>query len=231
MEKMIDTMMKRYQMFAWLGLVIVLVAFWLSLTAAEANTLFFSVDKATREAAGAGSDLVVANVTRHSIATWVPAFKFLGLGFLLGAITMALGLIVKTLRELGRDVMSKWPAILNPGLPEKPRAAKAFPMVMMMGWIALIAGLIWALALNGVVTSYWNHSIANELNPAQPGSALLTALGVINGALPWLGFLRFLGMSFLFTGITIALTVIIRTLQFQQRSLENFVRAHGGGHS
>lgn len=228
MEKMQNAMMKRYQMFVWLGFIIVLIAFLLSLSAANANALFFSADKATREAAGAGSALMTANVIRHSIPTWVPSFKFLGLGIMLGAITMALGVIVKTLRELGKDVMANWPAELNPGVPAKPLAAKLFPMIMMMGWMALVVGLILALWLNGVVTSYWNHSIANELNPAQPGSLLLTQLGLTAGALPWLSFLRFLGMAFLFTGITVALTVIIRTLQFQEKTLHKFVQARSG---
>lgn len=229
MEKMQNAMMKRYQMFVWLGLIIVLISLVLSLVAANANSIFFSADKATREAAGAGSALVAANVTRHSIPTWVPSFKFLGLGIMLGAITMALGTIIKTLRDLGKNVMSTWPADLNPGVPQKPLAAKMFPMIMMMGWIFLIVGLIWALSLNGVVTSYWNNSIANELNPAEPGSPLLTQLGVISGTLPWLGLLRFLGMAFLFTGITVALTVIIRTLQFQENTLQKFVQARSGG--
>ncbi len=147
---------------------------------------------------------------------------------MLGAITMALGTIIKTLRELGKDVMASWPAELNPGVPEKPFAAKMFPMIMMMGWMALFIGLIWALSLNGVVTSYWNHSIANELDLAEPGSQLLTQLGIITGTLPWLGFLRFVGMGLLFTGITVALAVIIRTLQFQEKTLQKFVQARSG---
>ncbi len=52
------------------------------------------------------------------------ALKFLGLGIMLGAITMALGLIAATLRNLGSDVMSGWPSRLNPGTPPKPRSAK-----------------------------------------------------------------------------------------------------------
>ncbi|RMG96638.1 MAG: hypothetical protein D6706_09950 [Chloroflexi bacterium] len=225
MEKMQNTMMKRYQMFAWLGLIIVLIAFLLSLNAASANATFFSVDKATREAAGTNSALALANVARHSIPTWVPSFKFLGLGIMLGAITMALGVIVKTLRDLGNNVMGTWPNTLNPGTPEKPRAAKMFPMIMMMGWLILIIGLIWALSLNNTVVAYWNHSVATELNTAESGSLLLRQLGTIQSTLPWLGALRFLGMAFLFTGITVALTVIIRTLQFQEKTLQRFVNA------
>ena len=225
MENMINAMMKRYQMFVWLGLLIVIVAFLLSVSAANANSIFFSADKATRESAAAGTGLVVANVTRQSVSTWVPSFKFLGLGIMLGAITMALGTIITTLRDLGAGVMSTWPKGLNPGIPEKPRAAKLFPIIMMMGWILLIAGLIWALSLNGVVTLYWSHSIASELDLAQPGSALLAQLGLIQFTLPWLSFFRMLGMAFLFTGITVALAVIIRTLQTQEKTLLKFLQA------
>ena len=96
MEKMQQTMMKRYTMFAGLGLLIVLIAFLFSLQAANANAVFFSIDKLTREAADVGTNIVAANVTRHSIPHWVPSLKFLGLGILLGAITMALGLIATT---------------------------------------------------------------------------------------------------------------------------------------
>ena len=72
---------------------------------------------------------------------------------------------------------------------------------------------------------HWAHSIANELNPAAAGSALLQQLGVIQASLPWLAALRFLGMGLVLTAITVALTVIIRTLQYQNKSLSNFVQA------
>ena len=224
MEKMTNSMMKHYKMFAGIGLLIVLIAFAYSLVGSNAQAAFFSADKATREAVGSGSALVAANVLRHSIPTWVPALKFLGLGIMLGAITMALGVIATSLRYLGMDVVSKWPAKLRPSLPEKPRSAKLFPMIMMMGWMALIIGLIWAFALNGTVASYWAHSIANELNPAVAGSALLSQLATIQASLPWLATLRFLGMGLLLTAITVALTVIIRTLQMQNKMLSGFVQ-------
>ncbi|MCP4420570.1 MAG: hypothetical protein GY805_28520 [Chloroflexi bacterium] len=228
MEKMQKKMMKNYKMFGWLGFIIVIIAFLYSLQGAGANSTFFSVDKASREAAGAGSALVAASVLRHTIPTWVPSFKFLGLGVMLGAITMALGVIATTLRNLGGNVMGKWPKQLNPGVPPKPRTAKMFPMIMMMGWMVLIVGVIVAFSINGTVASYWAHSIATELNPAQTGSTLLSQLGAIKATLPWLTLLRFLGMSLIFTAITVSLTVIIRTLQHQEQSLRDFVAARSG---
>ncbi len=225
MEKMQNAMMKRYKMFAAIGLIIVLIAFWVSLQGSQAQAVFFSVDKATREAADVGTNIVAANVTRHVIPNWVPSFKFLGLGLMLGAITMALGVIATTLRNLGTDVMSKWPAALNPGTPEKPRSAKMFPMLMLMGWMLLIVGLLVALASNGTVSAYFANSIATALNPAQAGSVELNQLAVVTGVKPILAALRFLGMAFLFSAIIVALTVIIRSLQHQEKTIMKFVQA------
>jgi hypothetical protein len=223
MEKMQNAMMKYYKMFAGIGLFIVLIAFLVSFLAADANSVFFSATKGARE--GSDSVLIAANVTRNVIPHWVPAFKFVGLGLMLAAITMALGIITKTLRELGMGVMSRWPKNLNPGAPEKPRAAKIFPMLMIMGLMLLLIGLIAALASNGTVSAYWNNSIALVLNPAGPNSVELQNLGIIQGIKPWLGALRFAGMALLFTAITVSLTVIIRTLQAQEMVLRGFIRA------
>jgi hypothetical protein len=225
MENMQKAMMKRYKMFAWMGFVVVLIAFYYSLQASAANSLFFSASKAVREAAGTGDPLALANAARHVLPWWVPAFKFFGLGLLLGAITMALGLIATTLRNLGDHVMAKWPHALNPGLPPKPKSAKMFPMIMMMGWMVLLIGLVWAFATNGMVVGYWNNSVADALNLAPVGSTLLTTLGTIASTGQWLVFLRFLGMSLLFSAITVALSVIIRTLQNQENNLRDFVAA------
>ena len=225
MEKMQNVMMKQYKMFAGLGLVIVLIAFILSIIAAGATSTFFSVDKVTREVAAAGTELVVASVTRQVLPHWVPAFKFVGLGLMLGAITMALGIITQTLRGLGINVMSLWPKGLAPEAPEKPRSAKLFPMLMLMGWMLLIIGLIAAVAANGTVSAYWSNSIAAVLNPAGVGSIHLDRLALIQGIRPWLGALRIGGMALLFTAITVALTVIIRTLQGQEMVLRRFIQA------
>jgi hypothetical protein len=89
----------------------------------------------------------------------------------------------------------------------------------------LLIGLIAALASNGTVSAYWNNSIALILNPAGPNSVELQNLGIIQGIKPWLGALRFAGMSLLFTAITVSLTVIIRTLQAQEMVLRGFIRA------
>lgn len=111
--------------------------------------------------------------------------------------------------------------------PLKPDtfALRIFPLLTMMGVMVLIVGLIWGLGLAGVAGSYWNHAIASELDPAQAGSDLLAQFGTLSGSLKWLAALRFLGMAMLFTGITVALTVILRTLQTQEMMLAGFLEA------
>ena len=100
-----------------------------------------------------------------------------------------------------------------------------FPTLMMMGWMVLLIGLIWALASNATITAYWSNSVATVLNPAESGSTLLRQLGVIQGVKPWLAALRYAGMAFIFTAITVAMTVIIRTLQYQEKGLRKFIQA------
>jgi hypothetical protein len=216
-------MMKQYKMIAAMGFLIVIVAFTASLVGSNSVSTFLSVDKVTREAATAGSSLVNANVLHHSITTWVPALKFVGLGMMLAAIAMALGLVAQTLRDLGIDLMGRWPSRLNPGAPAKPRTAQVFPMLVMMGLLLLLIGFIWSVLLNGTVTAYWAHSIATELNPALAGSALLNQLGTITATLPWLEALRITGMAFILTAITLAVSVVVRTLQHQERALGAFI--------
>jgi hypothetical protein len=92
-----------------------------------------------------------------------------------------------------------------------------------MGVMVLIAALIIGIVLaTGAVPNFWNHSIANELNTAQEGSSLLSQFGLISSFAQWLTPLRMVGMAFLFSSITLALTVIIGTLRKQADMLIGF---------
>lgn len=221
---MIEAMMPLYPMIAVVGWMIVLIAFLIGvLVLSPAQATFFADAKAVREGAAAGSAFVQANVASHVIEAWVPQFKFFGLGLGLAAITMALGVIAKRLRAMGQVISRRLPAAARPALPPIPTRVRVFQLSTMMGLMVLLAALVIGLVLAfGVVPAYWNHSIANELNPAQPGSALLAQLGVVSSYAAWLDPLRMVGMAFLFTGITLALTVIIGTLRWQANTLVNF---------
>ena len=71
--------------------------------------------------------------------------------------------------------------------------------------------------LSTLAYDYWNHSIANELNPAN--GTLLANLGTINAVKLWLEPLKFVGMALLLTGIGLALATIIRALRWQANRL------------
>lgn len=227
---MIEGMMPMFPMIAVVGWMIVLIAFLIGLfNFSPAQATFFSDAKAVREAAAAGSEFVSANVTSHVIEAWLPQFKFVGLGLGLMAITMALGTIAKKLRIMGKTIVAHMPEKSAPPTPPIPGRVKVFQLSTMMGLMILLAALIIGIVLaTSVVPEYWNHSIANELNTAEAGSTLLTQLGTVSSYADWLNPLRMIGMSFLFTGITIALTVIIGTLRMQANMLVQFYQKAGG---
>ena len=226
---MIEGMMPMFPMMAVVGWMIVLIAFLIGATGlASSQATFFSDAKAIREGAAAGSAFVRANIDSHVIETWVPQFKFLGLGLGLMAITMALGTIAKRLRRMGMVISRHLPADLRSAMPPIPRRVRLFQLSTLMGVMILVAALVIGIVLaTGAVPSYWNHSIANDLNPAQPGSELLAQLGLVSSFADWLNPLRLVGMAFLFTAITLALTVIIGTLRTQAGMLAQL----GGGRS
>lgn len=227
---MIEGMMPAYPMIAFMGWAFVLIALLVGIfTLSPAQSTFFSDAKAVREGAAVGSAFVEANITRHVIEAWVPQFKFLGLGLGLMGITMALGMIAKRLRRMGQVIVSHFPDDFPAPIPPIPTRVRVFQLSAVMGIMVLLAAVIVGIGLaTGVVPDYFNHSIANELNPAGPGSALLSQLSIISSYAFWLNPLRMIGMSFLFTAITIALTVIIGTLITQAKMLSRFYAQTSG---
>lgn len=224
--RMIEGMMPLFPVIAVMGWLIVGIAFLVALLAlSPAQATFFSEAKAVREAAGPGSAFVQANLLRHSLETWVPEFKFFGLGLALMAITMALGTIAKRLRRMGYTITSHIPEKVRPKMPPIPKVVRVFQLSTVMGVMILLGTLVVGIVLAaGVVPAYWGSSIAETLNPAQPGSVLLNQLALIRSSSLWLEPTRMLGMAFLFTGITLALTVIIKTLKLQAKLLVNLYR-------
>jgi hypothetical protein len=221
---MLEKMMPAYPVLALMGWMMVLAAFLVGVLAlSPAQTTFFSEPKAIREAAEAGSALVGANVSSHAVEAWVPQFKFLGLGLGLMAIIMALGTIAKRLRRMGHTISNNIHESLRPEMPPVPKTVRVFQLSTVMGLMVLLVALVIGIVLAaGVVPAYWNHSIANELNAAGEGSQLLAQLGTVGSYAAWLNPLRMVGMAFLFTGITLALTVIISTLKKQAVMLIKF---------
>jgi len=219
--KMIEGLMPAFPLIALMAFGIVVISFLVGLLVlVPAQADFFADTKAIREGAIAGSTFVEANVTRHVVEAWLPSFKFLGLGLGLLAINMALGLIAKRLRIMGKVVVAHMPADLAPSIPPIPKAIRLMQLSAMMGLMILVVSLVVGIVLaTGTVPDYFDHSIAEELNLADPGSTLLDQLATLTSYNAWLAPLRMVGMSFLFTGILIALMVIIQTLRAQSQLL------------
>ena len=199
----------------WLVMGFMIVVISLIVGAVNSNVAadYFSFDKATRDAAVMDSSIADDKAFIEVTKAWLPGFKFLGMGMILGGITFALATILGNLRVGGgkvQDAIGKGTMVIKP-----PMTARMFPMLMMMGMIVLMATFAIGIWLGTLNADYWNHSIANELNTAQPGSELLSDLGTINAVSAWLAPLKFVGISLLLTGITLALITIGKVLSFQ----------------
>ena len=200
---------------------IVVIAFAYSLILQATEGSYFANSKEVREAAVAGSSIVQERGFIDVTKAWIPGFKFLGLGMMLGGITFLLATILGNLRVQGGRVQQSLgvPVVL----PKPPATAKMFPMLMMIGMMVLMVAFGVSIWLATIAADYWNHSIATELNTAQAGSELLRQLGLINVVKAWLEPLKFIGMAVLFSGI--ALVTIVTVLQAQTKRLAEVVSA------
>ncbi len=132
-------------------------------------------------------------------------------------------MIAIRLRRMGMVITSHIRADLQPPMPSIPSRVRIFQLSTLMGVMVHLAALIIGIVLAaGIVPAYWNNPIANTLNLAQVGSTTLSQFGFFSSFAFWLNPLRMIGMAFLFTGITIALTVIIGTLRQQAGILIKF---------
>jgi hypothetical protein len=145
------------------------------------------------------------NVPLHvsQVAAWNPGVLFLGIGFLLSAVTFLLATILGELRDGGTSVQQ---ALGEKALIlKRPLTGKLFPPAMMMGLMTLIA----ALAIGFVQAAKLDN------NPS--GAADIGA---------WIGPLRFAGVALLFTGVALALATIVHSLRFQAARIEQIADQH-----
>lgn len=206
-----------------MGLMIVVAAFIVGLWNSAQVAAYFAHSKEVREAAIAGTAIVAQKVSIEAVFAWLPGFKFFGMGLLFSGITFVLANIINALRAAGAG-LQRTLGVEVKALP-KPWQAKLFPPLMMMGLMILIIAFLISLWLAGVSAGYWNHSIASELDAAQAGSALLGQLATIQSVKAWLEPLKFAGIAFLLTGISLALATIRKILQFQAGRILEIVSA------
>ena len=200
-----------------MGMMIIVASFIIGLVNSANAADYFGASKEAREAAVRGSELATQKAFIEATKVWLPTFKFLGIGMLLGGVTFLLATILGALRTGGgrvQEALGIEVKILRPRL-----TAKLFPVAMMMGMMVLMAGLVVGIVLATATYDYWNHSIVSQLNPAGEGSSLLRDLGTINAVKLWLEPFKFVGMALLLTGIGLALATVVRALRWQSNRL------------
>ena len=196
-----------------MGFMIVMVALIVDLFTSSTVADYFSNTKEARDGAVRGTSLAEDRASIESVKAWLPGFKFLGMGMLLGGVTFLLATILGALRTGGGSVQQALGAEVK--LIRPPMTAQLFPMVMMMGMMVLVVAFIVGLVQANIASDYWNHSIATRLNPAEAGSDILRDLGRIQARGSWLAPLRFVGLALVLSGIGLALATIVRVLRWQ----------------
>ena len=95
---------KMWAPFIAMGFMIVVAAFIYGLVNSSISADYFQFSKESREAAVAGSDLATQKAFMESTKAWLPSFKFLGLGLILGGVTFLLATLLGALRTGGGRV-------------------------------------------------------------------------------------------------------------------------------
>ncbi|MBQ12460.1 MAG: hypothetical protein CMJ45_13040 [Planctomyces sp.] len=116
---------KMWAPFIAMGFMIVMAAFIYGLVNSSISADYFGFSKETREAAVAGSDLATQKAFIESTKAWLPSFKFLGIGMILGGVTFLLATILGALRTGGgrlQEALGVPVTIIRP-----PMTAKVFP--------------------------------------------------------------------------------------------------------
>ncbi|MFQ5399490.1 MAG: hypothetical protein ACE5E7_07815 [Anaerolineae bacterium] len=219
MEKMLQSMMKRYPLFIGMGFMIVMVAVIIGAVNAGNAAQYYAVDKATRDTSAQWAQ-VRAGV--ESTVIWLPYFKFLGVAMILSGITMAVGIIALRLQTLGEEVMASVPSSARVKLPARPKTILLMRMFMMLGMLIIIVGFIVSLGVAGTASSVFSNPVTT-IDAAATGSALLKDLASIHATESWLEAFKFLGVAFFFIGIVNGLAAIIFALQYQKTAIPEVV--------
>lgn len=138
------------------------------------------------------------------------AFLFLGMGLILGGITMTLVNVVRSLRDAGRDVQESL------GAPSvqlaKPWSGRFTPHVMLMGVMvevaAFVVGVVAASTVGGV-------SPAALADPASAGPGDIADIGFVRAVSAWLPGLRLVGLALILMSVVLTLITIQRSIRFQ----------------
>lgn len=201
--------------FVMMGFLMVLTSLGFGGVLANFASDYFGLPKAVRE----GTDPGVIDKAQFLETTriWLPAFKLLGIGLLLGGITFLLATILGTLRVGGATIQKTFgrePLALKP-----PITGRLFPMLMMAGLMVLVTNLAISIVIAIIAHGVYDNSIAEAIKVAPSGSALSDNLQTVQTYKTWLEPFKFVGIALLLTGIALAVHTILQVLRFQSQRL------------
>ncbi|MCK4977592.1 MAG: hypothetical protein KAS36_11735 [Anaerolineales bacterium] len=219
MEKMLQSMMKRYPLFIAMGLMIVIIAVILGAVNASNAANYYAVDKITRDAS---VELAQVRAGIESTIIWLPYFKFLGVTMIIAGIVMALGVIAMRLENLGKKVMASVPENIRQPIPPRPKSVMLMRMFMMLGMLIIIGGFIVSLGAASTARTVFSNPVTT-IDTAAAGSALLAGLAQVHATEAWLEAFKFLAIAFLFMSIVYGLHTIVLALRYQWAAIPKVV--------
>lgn len=165
-----------------------------------------------------------AHLGRATATTaWATGTVFLGLGFILSAITMTLVNIIRTLRDSGKEVQESVGASEVTKLT-KPIEGKLVPPVMMMGLMVVVAGFVLGIVQAFLVGGVPSAALAD---PATLSGGDLADFGAFQAIGAWVQPLRLFGLALIFTSVVLALRTIILTITYQGQRVRELAEERG----
>ncbi len=193
-----------------MGAMVLIAALVIGVVQSSLSTDLFEVDKATRDVAS--GSLLDKQQFIESTSIWLPRFQLLGMGLMFGGITFLLATILGNLRLYGGLVQEKSGRRVLALKP--PWSAQAFPMLMMMGLMILIATLVVSIVIAFTAGDVYGNPIAT-IDGAGAGSGLLDDLQTVKTFGAWLQAAAITGLGVVLSGIVLALYTIAQVLRFQ----------------
>lgn len=218
MQKLIGKMARMYPALIAMGFMIVVAALVIGYVNSQTAEAYFSASKSVRE-----TTMMSQRAFLESTGQWLPYFKFLGLGFILGGIVMALRVIIDRLKAVGEDVLDQLPEDVRPDTPEAPWYGRLMPVVMMLGEMIFVGALAVGVWLASLAGSVFSNPIP-AIDAAGPGSVLLTQLQTIQTVGAWLVPLKFFAVATEFLAIAMGLGTIVFLLTQQTKLLDRGVQ-------
>ena len=218
MQKLISKMAPKFPILIWMGFMMVALAFVIGFFNSQTAAAYFSESKLIRE-----TTLLAERAAIQSTNLWLPYFKFLGLGMVLGGIVMALRVILDNLMQAGGKVLANLPADMRPAMPQAPWYGRLMPVVMMLGMLVFIIALIVSLQLASTARAVFANPLP-AVDAAGAGTVLLAQVQSIHATSAWLVPFKFFGIATEFLAIVMGLGTIAYVLKAQTEMLKKGIQ-------